>query len=68
MPRFDYRCDRCSATHELELRLGDTPPGAWPCECEGTVWRLWSAPSIGRVNGGGGSPSRGPQQTPKGPA
>lgn len=64
MPMYEYVCDECGSVLTLSLRPAhpfseshDNPETTM--KCDGRFHRRWSAPAIGRVPGGGGSPSRG---------
>ena len=55
-PCADYRCPECDAVEE---HVASELPPTIPClRCGDEAVRVWTTPSIGRVPGAGGSPSR----------
>ena len=49
MPKYDYKCNECGGTQEIERSFGDSTE---PICCQITMTRVWSAPAI-KFNGSG---------------
>jgi putative FmdB family regulatory protein len=43
MPRYDYKCDQCGGTQEIERSFGDNTE---PICCQTTMIRVWSATPV----------------------
>ena len=53
MPKYDYKCNRCGSTQEIERGFGESYA---PTCCQDSMSRVWSAtPAIFRGGGWGGS-------------
>ena len=53
MPRYDYKCNKCGGTQEVERGFGEDHE---PTCCQTSMSRVWSAtPAIFRGGGWGGS-------------
>jgi putative FmdB family regulatory protein len=49
MPTYDYKCEACGGTQEVERSFGDNTE---PICCQATMSRVWSAPAV-KFNGTG---------------
>lgn len=49
MPKYDYKCNECGGTQEVDRSFGDNTE---PICCQTTMTRIWSAPAI-KFNGTG---------------
>jgi putative FmdB family regulatory protein len=49
MPTYDYKCEACGITLEIQREFLDTAPAM--C-CEKSMQRVWSAPAV-KFNGPG---------------
>lgn len=49
MPTYDYKCEVCSGTREIERSFGDSTE---PICCQTTMTRVWSAPAVKFIGGG----------------
>ncbi|MDO8947464.1 MAG: zinc ribbon domain-containing protein [Desulfocapsaceae bacterium] len=51
MPVYEYECDTCRKSFEIQQRMADAPLSSCP-ECEGTVKKVMSMSSF-QLKGGG---------------
>jgi putative FmdB family regulatory protein len=49
MPTYEYKCNVCGGTQEVQRAYGDTTE---PICCQSTMSRVWSAPAV-KFNGSG---------------
>jgi putative FmdB family regulatory protein len=49
MPIYDYKCNECGGTQEVERSFGDNTE---PICCQTVMARVWSAPAV-KFNGTG---------------
>lgn len=46
MARYDYRCDGCGRSTELQRSINEGPPPSFVCRCGGMRHREWTTPGI----------------------
>ena len=49
MPTYDYKCNQCGGTREIQKDFGDDTE---PTCCQATMSRVWSVPAV-KFNGSG---------------
>ena len=49
MPTYDYKCNECGGTREVQKDFGDNTD---PTCCQLTMSRVWSVPAV-KFNGSG---------------